>query len=152
MRYLRLIEACQMINKTLKRCASIYVKLSSRNKKTGESARSSKQSHITYSSSFIFIIFCMLFFYHQLCLVVAALLPLLRLHVMASQLKKYKKDVHQMSTKLQGVYNDLQEEQSHRMVENCFIFHLRLILATSISSRRYGASIRSHARNRIWWR
>lgn len=38
-----------------------------------------------------------------------------QLHVMASQLKKYKKDVHQMSTKLQGVYNDLQEEQSHRM-------------------------------------
>lgn len=35
---------------------------------------------------------------------------------MASQLKKYKKDVHQMSTKLQGVYNDLQEEHNHRMV------------------------------------
>ena len=40
---------------------------------------------------------------------------------MASQLKKYKKDVHQMSTKLQGVYNDLQEEQSHRMVDMFFI-------------------------------
>lgn len=61
------------------------------------------------------------YFYHQLCLVLAALLPSLRLHVMASQLKKYKKDVHQMSTKLQGVYNDLQEEQSHRMVDMFFI-------------------------------
>ena len=54
-------------------------------------------------------------------LVLSTLLQSLRLHVMASQLKKYKKDVHQMSTKLQGVYNDLQEEQSHRMVDDCLI-------------------------------